>query len=359
MRGSATEQRTEQTLLTSTGSVWRRILLSATFGLVVLAIVLLVGDVRKILPTLGDFSWELFPIVLVLTAGNYACRFLKWVLYLRWVEAPRLERSHSLAVFLSGFAMSLTPGKVGEWIKAYLVARLGRGAMAPVVPVVAVERLTDGIAMVVLGLVSAAFGIGTWQPLAVLGGVVLLGIWAVRQDRLVRPLLRLASRAPLLRRGASALDAVYAAAKAVLGWRRLVLTCAVSVFSWSLECLGLFVILIGLGLEPSVRLLAVAIFVLSVSSIAGALSLLPGGLGAAEAGIAGLLLLLVPTLTIPQAATATVLIRLGTLWFGVLAGCAALLWLQRRVLPAVSGEAPARAVASPRGGEEGKSGRSR
>ncbi|MCS7256595.1 MAG: lysylphosphatidylglycerol synthase domain-containing protein, partial [Thermomicrobium sp.] len=73
-------------------------------------------------------------------------------------------------------------------------------------------------------------------------------------------------------------------------------------------------------------------FVLSVSSIAGALSLLPGGLGAAEAGIAGLLLLLRPGMTPAEAATATVLIRFGTLWFGVLTGCVALLWLQRRVL---------------------------
>ncbi|MCX7623804.1 MAG: lysylphosphatidylglycerol synthase transmembrane domain-containing protein [Thermomicrobium sp.] len=319
---------------TSEGSqrLWGRIVLGAVFGIVVLALVLVAGDVREVLPTLGRFAWPLFPLVLLLTVGNYLCRFVKWQLYLRWVGVPPLARSHSLAVFLGGFAMSITPGKVGEWIKAFLVSRLAGGPMAPVVPVVAVERLTDGIAMLVLGLASAAVGVGAWQPLALLAGLVVLGLWSVQEERVVRPLLRLAARAPLLRRRAHALDALYEGARAIVGWRRLLATSALSVFSWSLECLGLFVILVGLGAQPSLELLAVATFVLSVSSIAGALSLLPGGLGAAEAGIAGLLLLLRPDLTPAGAATATVLIRFGTLWFGVLTGCVALLWLQRRVL---------------------------
>jgi uncharacterized protein (TIRG00374 family) len=301
------------------------------FGVVVLAVLLLVSDLRNVFPALRHFPWKLFPIVLLLTAGNYACRFVKWELYLRWVGVQRFPRSHSFAVFLSGFAMSITPGKVGEWVKAFLVARLSGGTIAPVVPVIAAERLTDGIAMLVLGLASAGFGIGSWQPLAVLAGVVAIGLWFVQQERLVRPLLCAAARAPLLRGRAAALDALYGATRAILGWRRLLLTSGLSVFSWSLECLGLFVILAGLGLEPNGELVALATFVLSVSSIAGALSLLPGGLGAAEAGIAGLLLLLEPAITPAQAATATVLIRFGTLWFGVLTGCLALLWLQRRV----------------------------
>ncbi|MCX2726258.1 lysylphosphatidylglycerol synthase transmembrane domain-containing protein [Thermomicrobium sp. 4228-Ro] len=312
--------------------LWGRIVLGIVFGIVIVAGLMVLSDLRRVLPALRHFDWSLFPLVLLLTAGNYACRFVKWELYLRWVGAPRLRRSQSLAVFLSGFAMSITPGKVGEWIKAFLVARLGGGPVAPVVPVVAVERLTDGIAMLILALVAGFGGLGGWQPLVVLAGMVLAGLWLVQEERVARPFLRLAARAPLLRSRAEALNGLYDATRAILRWRRLVATSGLSIFSWSLECLGLFVILIGVGAEPSVELLAVATFVLSVSSIAGALSLLPGGLGAAEAGITGLLLLLRPGMTPAEAATATVLIRFGTLWFGVLSGCAALLWLQRKVL---------------------------
>ena len=103
------------------------------------------------------------------------------------------------------------------------------------------------------------------------------------------------------------------------------------VLSWAGECLAFWLVLGGLDLPLTGHLLLVATFVLAVSSIAGALSLLPGGLGVADAGVAGMLLLLVPDerMTRGVAAAATLLIRFATLWFAVLLGALALAVLQR------------------------------
>ncbi|MBO9305731.1 lysylphosphatidylglycerol synthase transmembrane domain-containing protein [Thermomicrobium sp.] len=316
-------------------SVWRRILTGLAFGIAVLAGVLVVADVRAVLPVLARFSWPLVPLVLTLTTGNYLLRFLKWELFLRWVGVRHLPRTTSLSIFLAGFAMSITPGKVGEWIKALLVAKLARVPMAPIVPVVAIERLTDGIAMLVLGLASAVLGTGWgWQPLVLLGVLVLVGLWLVQQERVVIPLLRLAERVPFARKRTDAIMTVYEAARELLAWRRLLLVSGMSIVSWSLECAALFFILVGFGMSPDGQLAAVATFALSAASIAGALSLLPGGLGAAEASIAGLLIVLRPGIGAAVAAAATVAIRLGTLWFGVLVGVIALIWLERTALAA-------------------------
>jgi uncharacterized protein (TIRG00374 family) len=207
--------------------------------------------------------------------------------------------------------------------------------MAPIVPVVAIERLTDGIAMLVLGLASAVLGTGWgWQPLVLLGVLVLVGLWLVQQERVVIPLLRLAERVPFARKRTDAIMTVYEAARELLAWRRLLLVSGMSIVSWSLECAALFFILVGFGLSPDGQLAAVATFALSAASIAGALSLLPGGLGAAEASIAGLLIVLRPGIGAAVAAAATVAIRLGTLWFGVLVGVIALIWLERTALAA-------------------------
>ena len=317
-------------------SVWRRLLTGLAFGIAVLAGLLVVGDVRAVLPILARFPWPLVPLVLALTAGNYLLRFVKWELFLRWVGVRHLPRTTSLSIFLAGFAMSITPGKVGEWIKALLVAKLARVPMAPIVPVVAIERLTDGIAMLVLGLASAVLGTGWgWQPLVLLGVLVLVGLWLVQQERVIIPLLRMAGRVPFARKRTDAIMTVYEAARELLAWRRLLLVSVMSIHSWALECAALFFILVGFGLPPDAQLVAVATFALSVASIAGALSLLPGGLGAAEASIAGLLLVLRPGIGAPVAAAATVAIRLGTLWFGVLVGVIALIWLERTALVAL------------------------
>lgn len=299
-------------------------------GVVVAAGLMLIADVRRVIPLVDQFRWQLLPFVLLLTLGNYILRFLKWHWYLRWVGVDGLKIQHSLLIFFAGFAMSITPGKVGEWVKAYLVGRLVRESAAPIVPVVAMERVTDGLAMLILGIGSAVVGIGWgWQPLVLVLAALLTGLWVLQEQRVVGVLTRWASHVPLIRRRVDTLDTMYRAARELLRWRRLMLIVCLSVCSWSLECVGLYLILVGLGLEPHSSLLMVATFVLSTASIAGALSLLPGGLGAAEAGIAGLLVLLRPDIGTPTAATATLLIRLSTLWFGVLLGMVSLLGVQR------------------------------
>jgi uncharacterized protein (TIRG00374 family) len=79
-------------------------------------------------------------------------------------------------------------------------------------------------------------------------------------------------------------------------------------------------------------LLMVAIFVLAVSSLAGGISMLPGGLGVADASVAGMLLVLIdePEMTDSLAVAATLIIRFATLWFAVLIGALMLLVLRRR-----------------------------
>ena len=77
----------------------------------------------------------------------------------------------------------------------------------------------------------------------------------------------------------------------------------------------------------------IATFVLATSTLAGALSMLPGGLGVAEASVAAMLLLLVHDEAMDQgvAVAATLLIRFATLWFAVGLGAVALTVLRVRL----------------------------
>src|SRR5690606_23138209 len=86
-------------------------------------------------------------------------------------------------------------------------------------------------------------------------------------------------------------------------------------------------VLLGLDLEGNLQLLQQALFIFPFATIVGALIMMPGGLGGAEASMAGLLQLLAGT---PEtvAVAATLLIRFGTLWFGVTLGLTSL-WINR------------------------------
>jgi uncharacterized membrane protein YbhN (UPF0104 family) len=94
-------------------------------------------------------------------------------------------------------------------------------------------------------------------------------------------------------------------------------------------------VLLGVGVEGGADTLLKASFIMPAATLASALLLTPGGLGVAEGGITGLSQVLLD-LTKSDAAVATLVIRFGTLWFGVIVGLIALALVSRHLgkLPA-------------------------
>jgi len=320
------------------GQAWgTRIALWAILGIVVMAALALFADARQLAAALRGFAWWLAAPILVLTLANYALRFVKWELYLRRLAIPALPVGSSALVFLSGFAMSLTPGKVGELIKAVYLRRLTGTPMNRSSAIIAVERLTDGLAMLALaglGLTQFAYGRALLGA-AALGGLVLVTV--LRQPRLLAAVLARIEHWPVVGpRVEHGVAFVHASAE-LLGARLLAGAVGLGIVSWAGECVAFFLVLVGLGLDPSWHLLLVATFVLAVSSIVGALSMLPGGLGVADASVAGMLLLFLPgdEMTRGTAVAATLLIRFATLWFGVIIGVVALAMLERGIASGV------------------------
>ncbi len=319
---------------------WRRfaprMLVGALLAVVVLSSLTLFGDARQLAATLGGFEWWLVGPILALTLANYALRFVKWELYLRRLAVPPIGLGTSLLVFLAGFSMSLTPGKVGELVKAFYLRRLTGEPVGRMGAIIAAERLTDGLAMLVLaglGLTQFAYG-RPFLAAALLGLLALLAL--LRRPAFLAALLARLEGWPLVGPGVEHAVAFVHAADALLGPRILLSAVGLGAVSWAGECLAFFLVLVGLGLDPSFGLLLVATFVLAVSSIVGGASMLPGGLGVADASMAGMLLVLLPDDAVSRstAVAATLLIRFATLWFAVIIGAVALALLQRRLPPA-------------------------
>jgi uncharacterized protein (TIRG00374 family) len=292
----------------------------------------IVGDVRDLRDSLSHFDWIYLTPILGLTIWNYWWRFRKWEMYLEALGVPHIPRSAGVPIFLSGFAMSVTPGKVGEVIKAYNVRRETGAPIERVSGAVVAERATDAFAMLVLALIGATQY--SYGRLFVFAVVVLsaVAIVAIRQPRIVRGSIRLIERLPLVHKFAHLAESFFGAITHLLSPRLLIKGTALGVISWSGECLAFFLVLVGLGIAGSWSLLLIATFVLAVSSLAGGISMLPGGLGVADASVAGMLLVLVNDagMTDPVAVAATLLIRFATLWFAVLLGASMLLVLRRR-----------------------------
>jgi glycosyltransferase 2 family protein len=309
----------------------RRFLVGLGFGILVVVALVILSDGPALWETLRGFQWWLLPLILFLTTVNYAGRYIKWEFYIDLLQVQGLRRKTRFIIFVAGLAMAITPGKVGEVLKAYLVRRATGTPMAITAPIPLGERLTDGIAMIILasfGLLSFQYG---WQLLLV-ASIGALGVVIVVQNRrLVEWILRQLERFPIVAPRVHILHRLYDSTFILLKNRNLLIATAIGTVSWAGECLAFYVILIGLGMPANTEFLILASFVLASATVLGSLSMLPGGLGAAEASVAGLLIILVSDtlMTTEIAGAATLLVRFATLWFGVLLGVIALMLIER------------------------------
>jgi uncharacterized protein (TIRG00374 family) len=292
---------------------------------VYLALALLSGvdDLRR---ALDRFEWTLVPVALTLVGLSYAVRYLRWSYYLRRLGV-HVGRRADVAIFAAGLAMTISPGKLGEVLKSAFIFQVSGDPASKTAPAVLAERITDGVGMVVWGLLGAlAFGFGP-SVLVPFLGIMLAAALALRSRRLSILFKRSLGRVPGLGRLVPHVADFHGASNRLLAAGPLGVGSALSFGAWGLELLAVY--LSVRGVDAVVPFLVV-VFIFAVASIAGSLSLLPGGIGAAEASLAGMFVA-VAGLASGQAAAVTLVIRLLTLWFAVLVGILGLAAVRRFV----------------------------
>jgi glycosyltransferase 2 family protein len=305
----------------------RKLIYSLVFALLVYIALALWSDWNELTAALLDFPWQWLPLVVALTLVNYAGRLLKWQWYLGLLGVP-LGRSDSARIFGVGMLMVMTPGKAGEFLKSYMVKNVSGTPMSVTAPAVLAERVTDGLAMLVLASVGLfAFPYATARWVAAIAFTGLLAILVIVQ---IRPLalwfLALGRRLPVIKRFAGHLFTFYESSYLIFRPRNLLIALAIGLVSWSAEGLAYYLVVVGFGAQPGAETVLISIFIFCISTVIGAVFAMPGGLG----GVEGSLLFLSTSLLGLSRASATasaLLIRFCTLWLGVGIGVVSfLLW---------------------------------
>jgi uncharacterized protein (TIRG00374 family) len=319
-----------------------RLVVAMLLGVVVYGFAAIYVGVGEIARSLARFEWSAFAAALALATLNYALRFFKWQYYLARLEVRGVAAFDSLLVFLSGFVLTITPGKIGEVFKSAVLAKTHGVAAHRTAPIVVADRLTDAISIIILIVVGgAAFAGGlVWASAgvaAVLTGLLLI-LWPAPSRWLVRKLERGPQR---LRRFAPKLAEALGNLRVISSPGALLWPTALSFVAWGAEGVALFVLIRGFGESVPV---GVAVFFYSTATLAGALVPVPGGLGVVEGLIQKQLVGLAGVAEGPATA-AMILVRFATLWWAVLVGFVALLVLRLRYPAELRGKVDASAAA--------------
>ncbi len=298
-----------------------KVIIGLALGFGVVAATMLLSDINALAAQAVAFPWAIMLPVLGLRVLNWVLRFIKWHFYL-WVVGVRgLRQEDSAAVFVSGFVLSLSPGKVAEVLKAVVIRSLTGTPVARTLPVVGAERLSDGVAVLIL--LAVAIGMlaaDEYWPVVfgALGGIALL-VLLLQYRRLCLWLLDRAAALPVIRRVAGPLRDVYASSYEIVRWKNLGVAVGLGTLANLLDGIGVYLILVGLGKAAALSTFFEALLVISLSVVVGSLSALPGGLGAADFSI-GMSMRAVVGLDPAAAGFATLLTRFVQLWWGVLVG---------------------------------------
>ena len=261
--------------------------------------------------------WQII-VLLGLSLVNYLGRGIRWHLFCRKLGLA-LGVLTTLRHFLGGFAMSVTPGRVGELIRMRWLRRETGWPFDRTAPLVLVDRAADLAAMALLlalAIALSAGGIKGGIPVAflALGAAIivtrpaLLALTAGLGHRLTgRNFPRIFAR---IRRAAQSL-------RAFSSPTTMLVAGGLGGLGWFAEGYAFHILLTWLGADIGLWM-AIAIFIFA--TLAGGLTGAPGGLGGAEAAMVALLAL--DGVPLEIALPATLVIRVTTLWFAVMIGLA-------------------------------------
>lgn len=261
-----------------------RRLIPSALGVISLVVLVLAADPTGLGHALARFPLGLVPVVVLLSVATYVLQGLQWQPLLREL-GTRLRTRDTVLLSLAGQATAMLP--LGELTRAVLLADAAAVSLGGVVATITVQEL---VYMVVL-MLAALPGIVEFPQAAPAILVAAGGTLAVFTVLVVAPVtrgvIRVVERTPCLRRVSGQVEDLHGAT-VVLVRRR-------GTYAWSVLAMvrvGVSVAALWLvldGLAPGIVGWREAAVIFAISTIVGAVSLIPGGVGAYEASMFGLL----------------------------------------------------------------------
>lgn len=320
---------------TDTRRLTRGLVLVVVASLVLYAAFAAAADGSRVAEALARFPLALLAAAMGLSFLNYGVRFVRWRMYCARL-AIVLEPGTSFLIHLAGLSLTVSPGKMGEAFKSVLVRRVNGTPIALSAPIVVAERFTDLLGFLILIAIGAGAGESgqgwiVWGTLGLCTGLFVLVTSRSVQDRILGALRKRRATARFVPK----LDLALRSSRTLLAPRALLVPTLLAAAGWSLECFG-FYLVAGAFVEGGVSF-SFATYTFALAAVAGAVAFVfPGGLGVTEASMGALLKRrylacgLDAAAASASAVSATILIRLATLWFAVAVGIVAAVWFRRR-----------------------------
>lgn len=253
---------------------------------------------------------------------SYSLRILRFHYFLTR-SGVALSLRGTAVVQAVGFALSVTPGHIGEVFKLHLIRERVGTPLMRTAPLLFLDRFTEGGGFLILAIVSGLM-MPALRAEVPTPSFVIVGLGAIIAFALIRFAIgRLKGKdtlgvphLPGVRQILPHLQNLWRGLESSFTLSQIIGGLALSTVARFFDGLVILFAAHMLGVELP---LPAAVFVLGVSGLAGGISFLPAGTGAVETTMVGLLTIWLGV-TLPNALAVALLARLSTLWLWVALG---------------------------------------
>ena len=295
---------------------FKKSLLIGILGIIAIyAVILIAFDVNIISEKINDFDFQYLPIIIPLIPLTWGILFLRWNLLLKNsdIDVPLKD---NFMIFISGFALGVTPGKVGELIKSQLLKNKFNISRSKTAPLVIVERFYDFFAIAIISL----FGILVFEYSIYIFGVLVIGISifliVTSSEKIFLKFLNKIEKIKFLKNFSNELPKSFNVIQKSTRGKIFPLSIILSVIFWFLDSMIAYLTLLSFGIDIIDYFVLMSIYTSSI--ILGVISFLPLGIGVVEGSLVGFLS--INGIEFHLATAVVVFIRFFTRWIGVMAG---------------------------------------
>ena len=280
---------------------------------------LIASDINTIADKISSFKIEFLPIIIILVTCSWFVLFTRWHLLL--VNSKIfIPKKNSFIIYLSGIALTIIPGKVGELVKSQLLKTKFGIPRSKTVPIVILEQFYTLIGLIVISFFGIwYFELGTYV-IGFFTAVLVFSFILISSKRIFIKIISILEKIKFASKFVEPLSLSYdTIRKSIRGPIVFYATALTSIF-WLLEAVTVYFVLLSFGVDDIEFLMVIPTYATSI--MLGFLSFLPMGLGVVEGSLASFFSL--QGIEVSLSLTLVIIIRVFTRWYGVAVGFVAL-----------------------------------
>ena len=300
-------------------NILNKIIIVVIFTVAVYSIFIITSDISTVSEKILDIEIEFFIIIGILVTLGWLILFTRWHLLLKNSNISIPIKS-SFLVYISGFALSLIPGEVGDLVKVQILKNRFNVSRSKTGGIIFTEWVYTAIGLVSLTLTGIIF-FELGGIIGIIFSIILISlITIIKSKKTFLKFSKLISKIKYLSNFTKNIEESYDVIQESTKIKIATISILLSISFWILESIIVYFVMSKFGINGIEIFEIISIYTTAI--ILGFISFLPFGTGVVEISLASFLNQ--KGVELSTGLTVIIIIRLLTRWYPVIIGLIAL-----------------------------------